>query len=827
MESSKQRARINTSRASTLSHHHSPRYAFPSDLSSQRESSIQGAESRAKGRDRPIARLQAADRACSTNMSTSIVKHSLIVSHRASSVPTNLSLPQNDAEPRLMRSPRGAGKFMERNRRFRDIEFDLEEDRERCLHGLDTPEDGGHKPADVMRVSQLYEKPAFFIDGANCSDIMQGRLGDCWFLSALAIVSTVGELIDKICVARDEKVGVYGFIFFRDSTWVDVIIDDLLYTSLPKYDQLSSPERNLYHFDRDKYNSAARKGGKGLYFAKGGTENETWVYVLVVHESARLSNLFAVHLLRKHTPNCTATTLRLTEDMLQRPSRILLDEDRFWEEELLRVNQDRLFGCFIYNTDDSGESELVNGLFAGHAYSVISALEVNGKRFLRLRNPWGKVEWTGAWSDGSKEWTAEWLAFLPQLQHKFGNDGEFLMEYKDFLATWTIIERCRLFNSDWKLSSMWINATSRGIPSRGFAALMPHIVTLNVTESSPAVIVLSQLDDRYFSQISGRWAWSLEFYVYRKDSPSTEPYAISEHTMLWRRNVHVELGKLEAGEYVVHVRLDRDVTRSKDAMEESMSKWNLRKLSQVLTEMGKSHSVAVKLLPAPTDIFGGQDLTAIELAFHEKDQEEAAKKRAAPDSDSDSEDSESSSDEESESEVVVTDPSLVSVPDSPTEPPTIGATPEDPAADSESDDDTKSEATVESDTAPKQGKSQKEDVPPPNSAMGVPRKQRSDNSLEQKFPIVGARYKCLNSSCPNYDLCSKCMGKNVHNPDHQMLCIRTPEDASKLARKDDDSDDEEDNSITLGLRVYTQGEALTTIAAQLRHGNLVGWRRKE
>ncbi|KAF8716548.1 Cysteine proteinase, partial [Rhizoctonia solani] len=729
-----------------------------------------------------------------------------------------------------------AKRCRERNRRFRDIEFDLEEDRERCLHGLDTPEDGGHKPADVMR----FFKPAFFIDGANCSDIMQGRLGDCWFLSALAIVSTVGELIDKICVARDEKVGVYGFIFFRDSTWVDVIIDDLLYTSLPKYDQLSSPERNLYHFDRDKYNSAARKGGKGLYFAKGGTENETWVpliekaYAKLHGDYASLDGGYASEAIEDLTGG--VSSIFHTHD--------ILDEDRFWEEELLRVNQDRLFGCFIYNTDDSGESELVNGLFAGHAYSVISALEVNGKRFLRLRNPWGKVEWTGAWSDGSKEWTAEWLAFLPQLQHKFGNDGEFLMEYKDFLATWTIIERCRLFNSDWKLSSMWINATSRGIPSaRSFGDIS---FTLNVTESSPAVIVLSQLDDRYFSQISGRWAWSLEFYVYRKDSPSTEPYAISEHTMLWRRNVHVELGKLEAGEYVVHVRLDRDVTRSKDAMEESMSKWNLRKLSQVLAEMGKSHSVAVnfesaELLPAPTDIFGGQDLTAIELAFHEKDQEEAAKKRAAPDSDSDSdsEDSESSSDEESESEVVVTDPSLVSVPDSPTEPPTIGATPEDTAADSESDDDTKSEATVESDTAPKQGKSQKEDVPPPNSAMGVPRKQTTKKKKKGpihetvscdgcgKFPIVGARYKCLNSSCPNYDLCSKCMGKNVHNPDHQMLCIRTPEDASKLARKDDDSDDEEDNSITLGLRVYTQGEALTTIAAQLRHGNLVGWRRKE
>lgn len=36
------------------------------------------------------------------------------------------------------------------------------------------------------------------------------------------------------------------------------------------------------------------------------------------------------------------------------------------------------------------------------------------------RNPWGKKEWSGAWSDGSEEWTPEWMKLL---NHKFGNDG--------------------------------------------------------------------------------------------------------------------------------------------------------------------------------------------------------------------------------------------------------------------------------------------------------------------------------------------------------------------------------------------------------------------
>jgi Calpain family cysteine protease len=37
-----------------------------------------------------------------------------------------------------------------------------------------------------------------------------------------------------------------------------------------------------------------------------------------------------------------------------------------------------------------------------------------------LRNPWGQAEWSGRWSDGSEQWTAE---SIQALDHKFGDDG--------------------------------------------------------------------------------------------------------------------------------------------------------------------------------------------------------------------------------------------------------------------------------------------------------------------------------------------------------------------------------------------------------------------
>ena len=44
-------------------------------------------------------------------------------------------------------------------------------------------------------------------------------------------------LIDRICVARDEQVGVYGFVFHRDGEWFSEIIDDKLYLKRPDYDE--------------------------------------------------------------------------------------------------------------------------------------------------------------------------------------------------------------------------------------------------------------------------------------------------------------------------------------------------------------------------------------------------------------------------------------------------------------------------------------------------------------------------------------------------------------------------------------------------------------
>ncbi|RNA08710.1 calpain-A [Brachionus plicatilis] len=94
------------------------------------------------------------------------------------------------------------------------------------------------------------------------------------------------------------------------------------------------------------------------------------------------------------------------------------------------------------------EEKLPNGLVKGHAYTIskIALLEHHGReiRLIRLRNPWGRIEWKGAWSDNSREWSMVDKGVLDQLEFRQENEGEFWMSFEDFFNYFDSIQFCHL-----------------------------------------------------------------------------------------------------------------------------------------------------------------------------------------------------------------------------------------------------------------------------------------------------------------------------------------------------------------------------------------------
>ncbi|KAI3342520.1 hypothetical protein F4824DRAFT_446569 [Ustulina deusta] len=472
------------------------------------------------------------------------------------------------------------------NQKYRDPHFDLELDLkwgdrdtlESLRNTKQKQSESSFHPKSVKRVLDVFDKPKFYIDGPTANDVRQGRDGDCWLLAALCTLSNKPSLIERVCVARDEQVGVYGFVFHRDGEWISEIIDDKLFLTKPDFDE-SVLERLLWE-DRERvdseeqYRKAYQSGSGALYFAQCEHANETWLpllekaYAKAHGDYQAIEGGFTGEGIEDLTGGVT-TELYTTD---------ILDKEYFWREELMKVNDEFLFGCSTGMWGAIwGERK---GIVELHAYSVMRAVEMDGQRLVLLKNPWGKGEWTGPWSDGSKEWTAEWLT---KLDHRFGDDGNFWISYDDLLRKYQAFDRTRLFGPDWKVTSIW---TTVSVPW----TLDYHdtYFTFSLAKTGPVVLVLSQLDDRYYRGLEGQYRFELNFRLHKKGQADYVVRSIAPYRQI--RSVNVEL-ELEAGEYTVLMKIN--ATRDLDILPiEEVIRNYARDRRDKLVAVGMSYDLA-------------------------------------------------------------------------------------------------------------------------------------------------------------------------------------------------------------------------------------------
>ena len=243
------------------------------------------------------------------------------------------------------------------------------------------------------------------------------------------------------------------------------------------------------------------------------------------------------------------------------------------------MNKKFLFGVGtkVYKNSDLGGKDR-QGIKDGHAYSVLKAATYRGTRLLLVKNPWGDSEWTGPWSDGSKEWT---LDALKALEHTFGDDGIFWISYQDFLSRYALLHRTRLFSPNWNVSQRW---TTIQVPWSGNY----NDTKFEFVLSQPArtVIVISQLDDHYFQGLTGQYAFSLAFRLHHAGDSAHIIRGYSSGN----RSATAELD-LEPGTYEVFLQISgfRDANKPKI---EDVVKQNWLSRREKLLRIGLSYDLA-------------------------------------------------------------------------------------------------------------------------------------------------------------------------------------------------------------------------------------------
>lgn len=429
-------------------------------------------------------------------------------------------------------------------------------------------------------------------DGAHSNDVLQGSLGDCWFIGAMSVLATKDEHIfhplreqlrGQDTLSDDEahellsgvypslfhcfaKFGLYVIRFFKDYGWRYVVIDN----RLPCYGEAGQDP--------------------ALVFASCEDSSEYWV-PLIEKAYAKLHGNYAA-LISGVTDDglvdmsgFVSEKLKVLDKRGRFNAKDLGSEDALWTKLQEDLAAGSMMGCSIVGQSIEGEvvkDGEFTGLYSGHAYSLLDAFEVGRHRLVKIRNPWGSAnpkEWTGAWSDNSEELMANLDAVNQALHQKWGTgaeelavenkDGSFLMSFEEFAQTWHNLSVCKKFGAGYsglRFSGEFSEANSGGTPFRNdpdmFESYLrnPQFV-VSLKRKTHLFLSLGQEDGRVKSRGEepfpfAKFIHPLSLTVFRLERGTQQLNAFDANAMQTRpfiknyRDVQVDV-TLEKGVYAV------------------------------------------------------------------------------------------------------------------------------------------------------------------------------------------------------------------------------------------------------------------------------------
>ncbi|KRX05713.1 hypothetical protein PPERSA_09853 [Pseudocohnilembus persalinus] len=239
------------------------------------------------------------------------------------------------------------------------------------------------------------------------NDIKQGALGDCYFLSALSVLAERENLIEKLFVSKEvNQEGVYGIVMCIDGEFQEILVDDWIPTTKDgKICFSRSNQKDLDKFGFELWVLLLEKAYAKVY--KGYNQIVSGLTGNAIRD---LTGAPAVYLECKNGPDEMWDFLKFHE----------------LKGHMLTAGTTKL-------ENQTEEQDTGKGIVSGHAYAILQVREVERsgvERIIQLRNPWGKKEWNGDWSDKSSKWTEE---LKRQLYFTDEDDGIFWIKVEDFV----------------------------------------------------------------------------------------------------------------------------------------------------------------------------------------------------------------------------------------------------------------------------------------------------------------------------------------------------------------------------------------------------------
>lgn len=320
-----------------------------------------------------------------------------------------------------------------------------------------------------------------FQDHVEPSDIVQGMLGDCYFLSAISAIAENENRIKRIFLQRQvTKSGAYCVALCLNGMWEEVVVDDYF----PCHKVNKTPA----------FNSSKK--------------NEIWVMLLEKAWAKVHGGYINID---------GGLTREALHDLTGAPATTYFNDELTFDEhwQYILEGEKKNFIMTAGSNDICGNGtdnkDPKTGLCGNHAYSLISAYELkrssNGEyrvlkpgekssskneRVVELRNPWGKGEWKGKWSDNdTKHWTSR---LKKSLNHSLLEDGKFFMPFKEFMKYFHDYQVC-YYHDDYLYSSQRYSSTTN----------KPTYLEFKVTKSGEYYFSVNQINKRFFRKADRKY----------------------------------------------------------------------------------------------------------------------------------------------------------------------------------------------------------------------------------------------------------------------------------------------------------------------------------
>ena len=276
--------------------------------------------------------------------------------------------------------------------------------------------------SDVYKPGELniLKEPVGFKDDPDiiCEDVVQGELGDCYFLSAISALAEYPKRIKQLITNINLDKGVIEAQIYLHGEPTKIVIDDY-----------------FPFIDKEGYEQT-------LAFAGFNPETKN-IWPLILEKVWAKLNM-------SYEDIISGNSAEAFEFLSPAPVETFYHDVHFETlyEDILNADKRNYIICSdITTANNTNINYLSNmGLITNHSYTVIDTGELtepNGKkiRLLKIRNPWGTNEWTGEWSDSSSKWTPEYRKLL---NCEEAEDGTYFMDYEDFTKFYTSTHICRI-----------------------------------------------------------------------------------------------------------------------------------------------------------------------------------------------------------------------------------------------------------------------------------------------------------------------------------------------------------------------------------------------